>query len=229
MTTKPPAWSYSSLTLYDLCPKKYYHTRVAKDIKEPQTEAILYGNELHKAAELHIKDDAPLPGKFKFMQSYMDKVKAIPGNKLTEHKLGLRIDNGKIVPCGFFDREVWYRGVIDLISLDNNRSRAVVLDYKTSKNSKYADDLQLDLMASLAFHHFPHIHKIRAGLMFVVAKDFIKCDYETQHKLTVFSKVDNILQRREKAYETGVFNAKENFSCRNWCEVLSCPHNGRRG
>ena len=33
--TKSPAWSYSSITLFDQCPKKYYHLRVAKDIKEP--------------------------------------------------------------------------------------------------------------------------------------------------------------------------------------------------
>lgn len=227
MTT--PAWSYSSLTLFDQCPRKYYHLRVVKDIVEPESESMRYGNELHKAAELHIKDGVALPPQFKFVQPYMEKVKAIPGNKLTEHKLGLRIDGGKIVPCGFFAKDVWFRGVIDLLSLDNMTNVGYVIDYKTGKSSQYADDLQLELMASLVFLHFGQIHKIKAGLMFVVAKDFVTRKYEMQQKLTVFSKLDNILQRREKAYETGVFNPKQNFTCRGYCPVMSCPHNGRRG
>ena len=66
--TKSPAWSYSSITLFDQCPKKYYHLRVAKDIKEPESEAMLYGTAVHKAAEDYIKDDKPIPEKFSFME-----------------------------------------------------------------------------------------------------------------------------------------------------------------
>lgn len=223
-----PAWSYSSLTLFDQCGLKYYHLRVAKDIVEPEAEHLRYGNELHKAAEVHIKDGVELPPQFKFIQPYMEKVKSLPGNKLTEHKLGLRIDNGKIVPCGFFAKDVWFRGVIDLLSLDNVNNVGYLIDYKTGK-SDYADTLQLELMSSLVFLHFGQVHKIKAGLMFVVAKDFVTRKYEAQQKLTVFSKLDNILQRREKAYETGVFNPKQNFTCKKFCSVLSCNHNGRRG
>ena len=42
--TKPITWSYSSLALYQQCPKKYYHLKVVKDIKEPLSEAITFGN-----------------------------------------------------------------------------------------------------------------------------------------------------------------------------------------
>lgn len=223
-----PAWSYSALETFKLCPKKYYHLYVAKDIREPPSEAIIYGNALHKAAELHIREDIPLPKQFSFLQKYMDKVKAIPGNKLTEHKLGLRIENGKLVPCGFFDREVWFRGVIDLVSLDPIKGRAVILDYKTGKNSKYADMLQLELMAALTFMHFSYVHKIKAGLMFVVAKDFIQDEFVAKDKFRVFSKLDGDLERRKVAHETGVFNAVPNFSCNGWCPVTSCIHNKSR-
>jgi len=41
---KPITWSYSSLALYQQCPKKYYHLKVAKDIKEELGEAIVFGN-----------------------------------------------------------------------------------------------------------------------------------------------------------------------------------------
>ena len=31
-------WSYSSLKTFQQCPKKYYHLRIAKDIKQSDTE-----------------------------------------------------------------------------------------------------------------------------------------------------------------------------------------------
>lgn len=226
--TKIPAWSYSSLSTYTQCPRKYKYIYIDKN-KEPESEAILYGNALHKAAELHIKDGAPLPPQFTFMQKYMDKVKALPGNKLTEHKLGLRKEGGKLVPCGFFDQEVWFRGVADLIVLDNIKNRAVLCDWKSGRSSQYADPLQLDLMASLVFHHFSHIEQVKGALVFVVAKDLIKQDYERKDRLFVFAKLDSILHQREVSHETGVFNAKTNFSCKRFCPDLKCPHNGRRG
>lgn len=228
MTTKIPAWSYSALTLFDQCPLKYKKLRVTKEIKEPESEAMIYGTEVHKAAELHVRDSVPISPKYKFIQPYMDKMKALPGNKLCEHKLGLRIEDGKIVPCGFFANDVWFRCVVDLLSLDNAKGVAYVIDYKTGKSSQYADDLQLKLMAAAVFLHFGQIQTIRAGLLFFIAKDFIKRIYDTKQKLTVFSEVDTILQRREVAYETGVFNPKQNFTCKGWCPVMSCKHNGRR-
>ena len=58
------AWSYSSLNLFQQCPKKYYHLKVAKDIKEKQTQALIYGNEVHKAAEEYVANDVELPEQF---------------------------------------------------------------------------------------------------------------------------------------------------------------------
>ena len=44
-------WSYSSLNAWEQCPRRYHLTRIAKVISEPQTEATLHGNEVHKALE----------------------------------------------------------------------------------------------------------------------------------------------------------------------------------
>ena len=43
---KPITWSYSNLSLFQQCPKKYYHLRVAKDFKEPESEAMLKSDEV---------------------------------------------------------------------------------------------------------------------------------------------------------------------------------------
>ena len=68
------AWSYSSITLFEQCPKKYYHLRIAKDIKEPESDAMNYGKDLHLAAEEHIQDGKPLPEKYAYIQELLSLI-----------------------------------------------------------------------------------------------------------------------------------------------------------
>ena len=224
---KPPAWSYSSITLFEQCPKKYFHLRVAKDTVEPESDAIRYGKDVHLAAEKFIRDGTPIPDKYPYLKPMLEKLNAIKGEKLCELKMGLKKQDGRLVPCDFFAKDVWYRGVADLIILNHDKQEARVIDYKTGKTSKYADTKQLALMAACVFAHFPNIKTVRAGLLFVVVGDFIKADYDVQHGFDVFASLDNTLVSRETAYESLVFNPKQNFSCKAWCPVLICPHNGR--
>jgi hypothetical protein len=224
---KTPAWSYSSITLFDQCPKKYYHLRVAKDIKEPESEAMLYGTAVHEAAEKYMRDDEPIPEKYAYMEPYLRKLKAIPGEKLCEHKMGLKRTPEGMQPCGFFDPDVWFRGIADLLIIDREKKEARVIDYKTGKSARYADPKQLALMASCVFFHFPEVERVRSGLLFVVSKDFIPVDFSVRHKHDIFVKLDDVLVSRETAYETQVFNPKQNFTCKQWCSVLTCAHNGR--
>jgi dipeptidyl aminopeptidase/acylaminoacyl peptidase len=58
--TKIPAWSFSSLKTFSTCPKKFYHIRVAKDIKEPEGEQAMYGKIVHEAAERYVRDGTPI-------------------------------------------------------------------------------------------------------------------------------------------------------------------------
>ena len=144
----PPAWSYSSITLFDQCPKKYYHLRVAKDIKEPDSEAMMYGKDVHTAAENFMRDGTPVPEKYAFMRPMLEKLQAIPGDKHCELKMGLKKVDGRLMPCGFFDKEVWFRGVADLLIINKEKGEGRVIDYKTGKSAKYADTKQLALMAA---------------------------------------------------------------------------------
>jgi len=57
-------WSFSSLKTFQQCPKKYYHTKIAKDVVEPDTQATLYGKTAHTVAEEYIRDGKPVPPAF---------------------------------------------------------------------------------------------------------------------------------------------------------------------
>jgi len=224
---KAPAWSYSGITLFDQCPKKYYHTRVAKDIKEPASDAMMYGTAVHTAAEEYVRDGKPIPKQYKYMEPLLEKLMKIDGEKICEQKMGLKKEDGRLVACGFDDPQVWYRGIADLLIIDRKKKEARVVDYKTGKSSRYADPKQLALMAACVFVHYPEIEFVRSGLLFVVCRDFIPVDFSVHNKFDIFAKLDDAIVSRETAYETGVFNAKKNFTCKAWCPVSECSHNGR--
>ncbi|MGI9136085.1 MAG: PD-(D/E)XK nuclease family protein [Candidatus Nanopelagicales bacterium] len=215
-------WSYSSLGLFQQCPRKYYHLRVVKSIKEPETEAILYGKRVHEAAEFYISKDEPLPPPFEQYKPVLDMLKDMKGEKLCEYKMGLTSD---LQACGFFDENVWFRGVADLVVINGKTAR--VIDYKTGKSSQYADTKQLELMALAIFKHFPEVEKVKAGLVFLVCNDFVKADYDKDSSAKTWIKWVQETDRLQAAHDNNVWNAKPNFTCRSYCLVKECEHNGK--
>jgi hypothetical protein len=220
---KIPPWSFSSIKSFDQCPKKFYHLKVVKDYKEPLTDAITYGSEFHKAAELYIKEGTPLPPQFNYAKGALDNLNQLPGEKLCEYEMGL---TQNLDPCGFRDEHVWWRGIADLIILDREKGEARVLDYKTGKSAKYADTGQLELMALAIFKHFPEVKKVKAGLLFVIAKQFVKDNYNIDAAPTLWQKWLRDHDRMRFAYQTNVWNPRPSGLCKKHCVVVECPHNG---
>lgn len=221
---KIPPWSYSAIKLFETCPLKYEAERVTKEIPYTESEATIYGTELHLAAEEYIRDGKPIDPRFKFIQPYLDKLNAYPGTKHCEMKLGVKKKDGRLEACDFYDPEVWFRGVADLVIIDNDR--AWILDYKTGKNSRYADIRQLALMAAALFLKFEEIKKIKTALLFVKAEEFIRENFSKELGLSIFSELDGLLFHRESAYNNNTWNPRPNGLCRQWCKVTRCPHNG---
>lgn len=220
-------WSFSSIKLFEQCPKKYYHLKVVKDFKEDDNaEHLTYGKQFHKAAEEYIRDDTPLPGAFKFVKGALDNLKKISGDKYCEYEMGL---TENLEPCGFRDPNVWFRGIADLLIIDAAKGEARVLDYKTGKSAKYADTGQLELMALAVFKHFPEVKRIKAGLLFVVANAFPKANYNIDQAPVLWQKWIRDHGRMKMAYTTGTWNPKPSGLCRKHCVVTACPHNGRNG
>ena len=214
-------WSYSKLKAFETCPKQFYHDKILKEVPFKETEATLYGTAFHTAAEDYIGKDVPLPGKFSFAQKMLDSLKNKQGDKLCELKLGITED---LEPCGFYDDNVWFRGIADLIILDGDL--AWVIDYKTGKSSKYADKGQLELMALSVFKHYPQIKTVRAGLVFVISNDLVKSTYTEYDKPKLWEKWLAKYKQMETAAIEDVWNAKPNGLCRRHCPIIECVHNG---
>ena len=221
---KIPAWSFSSIKAFEQCPKKFFHLKVVKDFKEDDNkEHLIYGTQFHEAAEFYIKNGTPLPPQFSFVKGALDNLNALPGEKLCEYEMGL---TEKLEPCGFKDENVWFRGIADLLIVDREKGEARIVDYKTGKSTKYADTGQLELMALAVFKHFPEVKKVKAGLLFVIANEFIKENYHVDNHDKMWSKWLKQHERMRAAYENDVWNPRPSGLCRKHCVVTSCPHNG---
>ena len=212
------AWSYSSIKTFEQCPKKYFHLRVAKDVKDEPGEAADYGTAVHLAAEEFIRDGKPIPEKFAYIRPVVERLAALPGDKMAELKLGIRKDYS---PCGFFDKDVWWRGIADLLVIDGHRAWCV--DYKTGKSARYADTKQLDLLAGAVFSHFPEVVKIKSSLIYVVSGELIPKTHVITERSQYLSVFDQQIDQLDAAMENGVWNPKSGPLC-GWCPVTSCDH-----
>ena len=215
-------WSYSSISLFQQCPQKYYRLKVVKDIVEPPQEHLLYGTAVHKAAEEYVRDGTPIPEKYAFIKPQIDALRKIKGTKHGEYEMGL---TKNLEPCGFKDENVWWRGIADLIII--NEDKCFLVDYKTSKSSKYADTKQLELLSLAIFKHFPQVKKIKAGLLFLVVNDFVTREYESDYGGKAWVQWIDATNTLETCMAVNVWNPKPNFTCKNWCPVTDCVHNGR--
>ena len=214
-------WAYSKLKTFETCPKQFYHKYIVKDYKDGETEAMRYGKALHKVAEDYFAVNAPVPEQFAFMEPILKSLSNKQGEKHAELQMGLRED---LSPCGFFDKDVWYRGVADLVIIDDNI--AWVVDYKTSKNTKYADEGQLELMAMSVYKHFPQVTEVRAALMFVICKAAVKRTYKAEDQHLLWGRWMPRYLHLEKAGKLGTWHPKPSGLCKNHCIVTECPHNG---
>jgi RecB family exonuclease len=220
---KPITWSHSALKDYEGCPRRYHEVKVLKNYPFKDTDATLYGKELHTAAELYIKDDTPLPAQFAFLKDTLDALKAKPGRKLCEHEMGVTKD---LKPCGFMAKDVWVRGIADLLIIDDDNLTAKVVDYK-SGNNKYPDREQLRLMALMVFAHFPHIRRVAGALLFVVKEDMATASFMSGEATEYWWDYRERVARIERAHASGVWNPKPTPLC-GWCPVNSCEHNRKR-
>ncbi len=212
--------SHSSIKDFQGCARRYHQVRILKRFKSQPTEATTYGNLVHKAFEDYLMKDVALPDHLSKYQGVLDKIKAMPGDRYCELKVGMTKD---FKPCGFADKDVWFRGIPDLLIV--NGATAWVGDWKTGKSSKYADTSQLELMAAMTMTHFPEVQKVKSMLFFIVPNDVILSLYRREQMPEILSKWVGHVSAIEKAVQADVWNASPSGLCK-FCPVSeeACEH-----
>lgn len=216
--TLVPAWTYSQLETFETCPKKFYHIRVLKDVKDPPNEYSAWGERVHTAMENRIKDGTALPEGMEQWEAIANKLAALPGIKLTEQKLAL---SKSFQPTEWGN--AWSRGIADLLIV--NGKKAAVMDHKTGKRKPSE---QLILYALYAFAHYPEVEEVETCFIWLKEK---KIDRQKFHRDEIPEMWQEFLPRvakLESAYTRESWPARPSGLCKGWCPVTKCEFNGRK-
>ena len=208
--TKP--WSYSALTAFETCPKRYQITRVTKQIVEPQTEATRWGNKVHKALEQYAKGEKPLPPDLEEYGRYVRKIQAIEGRRVVEQRVALTKDFRQ---TKWMAKDVWVRGIIDIGVVGSET--AYLLDWKTGKHRPDSD--QLKLFAALAFAMYPWIDNVVTGFIWLKVEKFDKEKFSREQLTDIWNDFMPRLNRLAIAYDGDKWLPKPSGLCKNWCPV----------
>lgn len=205
-------WSYSSLNAFENCPRRYFLTRIAKLVSEPQTEATLWGNRVHKALELAVKDGTPLPEGLTSYGPIVQRIQNAPLKKVTEQKFGL---TSSFQPTTFFAKDVWFRGVIDLTL--TGTKKVAVLDYKTGKPKEDGD--QLKLFAASAFAQYPWASEVKTSYLWLAHNKTSDKTFYPEDVPGIWQEFTPRVHRMVIAQDEKKFPPNPSGLCRKWCPV----------
>ncbi len=217
-------WSYSKLKNFEACPKKHWHTDLAKDLEEEEdNEAMAAGNLLHKAFHMRLG-----PKRIPFSKEYAKHepwaLKVLNGltstdKLLVEQKLAIREDYG---PTGFFDNDAWYSGIADVLKI-----RGPVCwsgDWKTGK--VLDDSVQLALTAQAIFSHHPEVQFIRSEYVWLKEDATTTLDMKRSDLPGLWAGVLPRVALMKRAHDTGEYPPQPGGLCRRYCGVKQCVHHG---
>lgn len=213
MKVKP--WSHSALTQFNNCPKQYFHIKVAKDVKEEEGEAALWGNRVHLAFEEHLRDGKPLDPELTVYQSYLDGIKAIAGTMHVELEMCL---NSSLQPCKAFDPGVFVRGYADVVHINGIVARAI--DHKTGKRKEGSS--QMKLMALLIFAYYPEVQEVRVAFMWLKEGKRDSDRFQRADVARLWEEFLPDLKRFAQAFRTDTWPARQSGLCSGWCAVTQC-------
>jgi hypothetical protein len=210
-TSSQFAWSYSALNAFETCPRRFHLVR-SKQVTEPQTEALLHGNQTHKALERHLKKQEPLPEKYAAYRPYADAILSRPGKLHVEHRVAL---NNSLRPTEYFASDVWVRGVIDVALVKPDR--AIMFDWKTGAKRPNSD--QMKLFAAIGIASFPYVQKVDTAFVWLQHGSLTRETFTRADIQTIFQEFRPRVGRIEEAIAANTFHPRPSGLCRAHCPV----------
>ena len=211
--------SFSSISYFESCPRKYHQVKITKAFKEKPYQATELGLILHSAFERTIMTGARLPDGLIQYQPEIDALVKLPGIKQCEMKLAVAPNCST---CDYWDKGAALRGAADFIHIDGDK--ALVVDFKTGKVNPKPD--QLHVLALMLMQKYPHIKTVRGVLMFVEHKVLHTETYSSDALMPMWAYWVQKMKRINDCERTGIWPANQSGLCKAHCPVLSCEHNG---
>lgn len=163
-------YSYSRISSFQTCARKFKYTYIDKADKKPQNmEPLLKGGAVH-----HILENHPWPSTHKLAPQYqhiVDKfLRTEHGKKLMFRESTREFDFGldkDLVPCGYNDEHAIFRGSVDYIFIENGV--LYLVDWKTGKykEQRWQTYDQLMFYGLYFFIRYPNVNKIHISYVYI--------------------------------------------------------------
>lgn len=221
---KPFSWSYSAWDDFNNpetgCPLRYAAKRFYFSVPFEETEAIKWGNRVHRAAELFLrgvnpKDDEALAP----VEAYCTAMLRTGYTPESELEIALTED---FKPVSWFATNAWFRAKLDVTLTHRARGWCFLADWKTGGRIK-DDDTQLRINAAA-------LSVVRPALVHFEGK-YIWTKHSQVTRMRPLNKPDMRqvwqdalvgVRRMQEAWEKELFIARANPLC-GWCPVANCP------
>lgn len=217
----------SLLNVFLTCPRQYQAKYITKEVVFQQNEAALFGDMVHKSVEKTLKEGAALIPAAEFMQPMVDwcrMMAAQPGMTMyVEHKMCITRNFEPTTWLAKPPKKPWLRGIADVFFKDDAHQLNINVDWKTGKPKH--DKTQSRLLSLCARYNTGYTKTL--NLWVHVKHGQLMMD---SFDLVDLAPVQGLLldvARYEQAYAADQFPAIRNGLCGQWCDVLSCPHNGK--
>ena len=216
VAVKFPVLSHTLLNDFENCPFKMYRKYILKDLpRQPQTEAMRWGNEVHTAFEVRIKHGTKWP-------AGMEKYEAIAAplvaaGALAEKMMGIT-ETGAL--CDFFAKDVWLRGKIDSTVIRG--ATAAIWDWKTGKRRD--DPVELHTHAVLLKAWQPTVTRITAHFVWLQENEVGKA-FDVSDTATHLRSIQHQAEDIKRCMEVEDFPKRRNPLC-DYCPVVDCENRG---
>jgi len=203
--------SYSSIKQYENCPKRYYHQRIARDVKDQPGEASVYGERIHKHLEDRIKDKVALPTEVKQVEPLVQSLEQLAhdGDLFAEIEMTLTRD---LTPTTWWASDAWMRSKLDVFI--SKKGRSVVADWKTGK--RRPDFMQLELFALQVFAHYPEVKSVTSSFIWIKDMAMDRELYTRDDAPRLWDKMLARTTRIEQSLDADNWPAKPSGLC-GWC------------
>ena len=218
---KAKRWSFTGLEQFDQCAKQFNEVRNLKKYPyEATSKEAVWGRYVHKAFEDRHAARTELPLDLAQHEPFMQRMEAWDGFFFTEQKVALGKDLKPL--SNFFDRDVWWSGIIDYTKIEYLAQRARVVDYKTGKHKPKPG--QLVQNALFTFARYPDIQIVDAFFYWTQDTKEDRYIYSREQIPQLWAQFVPSLNNLKNAYDTDTWVAKPSGLCNGWCPVTDCQH-----
>jgi len=205
------AHSFSALKMYENCPKRYMHQRINKEVQDQGGVASAYGERIHEALEVRLRDKTPLTEETKRYEVLCTTLEDLAegGELLAEQKLTL---DENLDPTDWFAPGAWLRSILDILIVKGDT--AYVGDWKTGK--RRPDFTQMEMFALQIFRHYPEVNEVKTSLIWLKDMSMDSEVYKREQSNAMWAKLMTRINRIYESAEHDNWPPKQSGLC-PWC------------